>query len=210
MSSSALWLQTAELSASYVKLLTVFVGLLALALVVQAAAVAILASKVVALLTDLKASFDQTKGKALPLIATATDITNQVKGIVADLTPKIKVVTENVVETSHTVRQTVSKLDVTIRQAADTASVTFEDASVRTKAQVARVDSMVSTTLAATAELGATVNEGIRAPARKIATMVTQSKHLVETLLDRAKALGFSIGATVDNKVNPKTKKGGW
>lgn len=209
-SMAMLMLQTAEISADYVKWLAWAVILIAFCMLVMAAAMGFMAVKVVALLTDVKASFDQTKGKALPLIAKATEITQTVQGIVADLTPKIKVVSENVVETSHTVRQTVAKLDVTIRDVADKASATFEDANARTKGQISRVDGMIASTLAATAEIGSTVNEGIRTPARKLAAIMTQSKHLVDTLVDRAKSLGISIGSTVDAKIHPKTTKRGW
>ena len=187
------WFQTAEVSTHYITALTVFVGLLALAMIVQAFAVAILASKALALLTDMKKSFDETKGKAMPLLSKVSDLTTSTQGIVTDLAPKIKIVSANVVEVSHTVRQTATKLDVTIREAADKAAVTFDEANSRTKVQVDRVDGMVASTLAATAELGATVNEGIRVPARKIAALVTQGKHLLETLVDRAKALGVSF-----------------
>ena len=186
-----MWLQTAEVSTHYITLLAICVALLTLAMVVQALALAFLASKAIALLTDVKKSFDETKGKALPLIAKITDITHTAQGVAADLAPKIKVVTDNVVEVSHTVRQTATKLDVTIRDAADKAAVTFADADSRTKVQVARVDGMVASTLTATAELGNTIHEGIRVPARKIAALVTQTRHFAETLADRAKALGF-------------------
>ena len=187
------WLQTAEVSTRYITLLAWFVGLVALAMVGQAIAIAVLATKVVALLADVKKSFDETKGKAMPLIAKISDLTSTTQGIVSDLAPKIKVVSENVVEVSHTVRQTAAKLDVTIRDAADKAAVTFADVDSRTKVQVARVDGIVANTLAATAEFGTTVSEGIRVPARKIAAMVTQSKHFLETLVDRAKALGINL-----------------
>jgi uncharacterized protein YoxC len=159
----AVWLQTTEVSADSFRLLTIFVGVIAFALVVQGIAMAFMALKAVSLLKDVKASFDETKGKALPIMANVTEITHSTQTILRDLVPKIKVMSENVVETSHAIRQTVEKLDVTIRQGADKAAVTFDDANLRTQRQVARVDSMVASTLAATAELGATVNEGIRA-----------------------------------------------
>ena len=206
-----MWLQTAEVSTHYVTALTLCVGLLTLAMLVQAIAIGFIAVKAIALLTDVKKSFDETKGRALPILAKISDLTSTTQEIVTDLAPKIKVVSENVVEVSHTVRQTTTKLDVTIRDAADKAATTFADVDSRTKVQVARVDGMVASTLAATAELGATINEGIRVPARKIAAIVTQSKHFVETLMDRAKALGVNLSAhpTAGSKVNKSGKYGG-
>ncbi len=197
-----MWLQTTEASGDSIKLLTIFVGIIAVALLFQGIATAVMAMKGFALLKDVKASFDETKAKALPMIANVTEITHSTQTILKDLAPKIKVLSENAVETSHSVRQTVEKLDVTIRQSADKAAVTFEDANLRTQRQVARVDSMVTSTLAATAELGATVNEGIRVPARKIAALVTQTKHVIDTVLDRAKAMGINIGSIVEAKMH--------
>ncbi len=210
MSMVAFFLQTAEISADYVKWLTIFVGILAFSILLVCVVLAIVGVKVVGILTDVKKTFDEYKVKAMPIIGKATEITETVRGVVSDMAPKIKTVSENAVEMSHTVRQTVTKLDVTIREAADKATVTFNEANDKTKVQVSRVDGMIASTLAATAEIGATVNEGIRTPARKIAAMVTQSKHLVDTIVDRAKALGITIGSTVDAKVHPKTGKSGW
>jgi len=210
MVAMAFWLQTGDVSAGYVMWLTIFVGILAVALLLQAIFVALFLGKLTTLLVDLKKSFDETKGKAMPLIASANEISVSAKAILKDLTPKIKIVSENIVETSHTVRQTVNKVNVTVQETADKAAVTFADVNDRTAKQAARVDGMVASALAATADIGNTVYEGIRVPARKIAEITTQSKHLVDTLIDRAKALGIGIGNVVDAKVHEKSRKNGW
>ena len=205
---TAVWLQTGDVSAGYVMWLTIFVGILAVALLLQAIAVMVLFGKIVGIVKDIKQSFDETKGKAMPLIADVQQIATSTQVILKDLTPKIKVISENVMETSHTVRQTVDKLDVTIRHTADRAVVTFDDANTRAQKQVARVDGMVATTLAATAEIGQTVYHGIRVPARKIAEITTQSKHMVDTLIDRLKALTGGLGQVVQGKTETKRKPG--
>ncbi|RXH57444.1 hypothetical protein [Granulicella sibirica] len=208
MMLTAVWLQTGDVSAGYVMWLTIFVGILAVALLLQAIATMVLFGKLVGIVKDMKQSFDDTKGKALPLIADIQEIATSTQVILHDLTPKIKVISENVVETSHTVRQTVEKLDVTIRQTADRAVVTFDDANARAQKQVARVDGMVATTLAATSEIGQTVYHGIRVPARKIAEITIQSKHMIDTLIDRLKALTGGIGQVVQGKTETKRKPG--
>ena len=210
MVAMAVFLQTGDVSASYVMWLTIFVGILAGALLLQGIFVAIFLGKLTTLLADVKKSFDETKGKALPLIANATEISASAKALIKDLTPKIKTVSENIVETSHTVRQAVDKVNVTVRDSADKAAVTFADVNDRTAKQAARVDGMIVSALAATAELGTIVYEGIRVPARKIAEVTTQSKHVIDTLIDRAKALGIGIGNVVDAKVHQKSRKDGW
>ena len=214
---SAVWLQAFETLSSYTMWLTIFVGILALALLLQAIFVAIFLGKVTTLITDLKRSFDETKGKALPLMADVKEIAQSTQVILRDLTPKIKVVSENVVETSHTVRaaaetvrQTIDSVRGTVQDTTEKAAVTFADANVRAQKQVARVDGMVASTLAATAEIGQTIYHGIRVPARKIAEITTQSKHMLETLIDRAKALGIGVGHVVQGKTDPKKPKPGW
>ena len=210
MMLTALWLQTGDVSAGYVMWLTIFVGILAVALLLQAIAVMVLFGKLVGIVTDIKRSFDETKGKAMPLIADVQDIATSTQVILKDLTPKIKVISENVVETTHTVRQTVEKLDVTIRQTADRAVVTFDDANARAQKQVARVDGMVATTLAATSEIGQTLYHGIRVPARKMAEITIQSKHMLDTLIVRLKALTGGVGQVVQGKPDPKKRTPGW
>jgi hypothetical protein len=201
---AAMWLQSGEVSADYVKWLTVFVGILAFALLIQALGMIYFAMRAVNVIKDLKTSVDEAKVKALPMMGNMYDITLTTQTILSDLAPKVKVISENLTETSHTVRGTAEMLDVTLRQTMDKAAVTFDDANFRTQRQVARVDSMVATTLAATAEIGATIHEGIRVPLRKVAEMANQSKNLVDTLLDRAKAVGAGLSAYVQHTVRPK------
>jgi len=201
---AAVWLQTTDVQTDYMKYIMIFVGIIAAAFAVQAIAIIVIAMQALVVMKDVKASFDETKIKALPLMANIHSITLSTQEILTDIAPKIKIISENVTETSHTVRQTVEKIDISLRQSVDKATVTFDDANSRTQRHVARVDSMVANTLAATAELGATINQGIRAPARKIAEMMTQSKHVIDTLLDRAKAMGAGVSAFTTPKRAPK------
>jgi hypothetical protein len=197
-------LQSGEVSVDYVKWLTIFVGILAVALLAQAIGIVVFALRALVVIEDLKTSLDEAKAKALPLVGNLYDITLTTQNILTDLAPKIRVISENVAETSHTVRGTAEKLDNTLRQTVDKAAVTFDDANFRTQRQVARVDSMVANTLAATAEIGATIQEGIRVPIRAIGEMVTQSKHLVDTLIVRAKAVGVGLNAYLNHKPSEK------
>jgi methyl-accepting chemotaxis protein len=202
---AALWLQSGEVSGDYVKWLTVFVGILAFALLFQALGMVFFAMRAVSAMKDLKSSLDEAKVKALPMMGNIYDITLTTQGILTDLAPKIKVISENVTEISHTVRQTVGQLDSTLRQTAERAAVTFDDANFRTQRQVARVDAMVASTLAATSEIGATIHEGIRVPIRKITEVVAQSKHLIDNMIGRAKAVGAGLNAYI-NHVKPTEK----
>ena len=65
------------------------------------------------------------------------------------LAPKVKIITENLVETSHVVRSKAAEFDVTA-----------SDVNARTRAQVARVDGMVTSVLNTTTEITDTSAEG--------------------------------------------------
>jgi hypothetical protein len=199
-----MFLQSGEASTDYVKMLTWFVGILAFALLFQAIGMVIFAFRALVVLKDLKTSVDEAKVKALPLVSNMYDITLTTQAILTDMAPKLKIISENATEVSYTVRQTVDQLDHTLRQTVDKAAVTFDDANFRTQRQVARVDAMVASTLAATSEIGATIHQGIRVPIRALTEMMTQSRHLVDTLIVRAKAVGVGLNAYMNHKSTEK------
>lgn len=173
MAMLAMWFQDANaLSTIDTKLLTVFVGLVALAMLVQAIALVILATNSVKSIKNLAASVDELKQKALPLIDSVTEISCSAQSLVAETTPKVRAIADNLVETSDLVRGTAQHFEETLA-----------DANRRTQRQVARVDEMVSATLTATVELVETIGNGIRGPAQKIATLVGQAKLFAEGLL---------------------------
>jgi methyl-accepting chemotaxis protein len=198
----ATWLQSADSSADSLKWIAISAGVIAIVFVISLIAVGVFASKAVTVIADLKKSIDDSRAQAMPVLANLYDLTLTTQTVLKDLAPKIKVMSENAVETSHAVRQTVAKLDVTLRQTADQAAATFTDANLRTQRQIVRVDAMVAATLAATAEIGATIERGIKVPARKIAEMATQSKHVFETLMDRAKALSVGLSAGLNTYIH--------
>jgi len=205
MELAGMWLlQMGEVSGDYVKYLTIFVGVLAFALLIQAIGMVIFAFRALVVIKDLKTSLDEAKVKALPLVGNMYDISVTTHAILTDMAPKLKIISENATETSYTVRQAVDKLDNTLRQTVDKAAVTFDDANFRTQRQVARVDHMVASTLAATTEIGSALHESIRVPARKIAEMMAQSRHLFDTVMVRAKAVGFGLNAYMNHKSSEK------
>ncbi len=171
------WQDTDALSAVDTKLLVIFVGLVALALLVQAIALIVLVAKSVKAIKGLAESVDELKQKALPLIDSATEISRSAQFMVSETTPKVRAIADNLVETSDLVRGTAQHFEETLA-----------DANLRTQRQVARVDEMVSATLTATVEMVETIGNGIRVPAQKIAALVGQAKLFAEGLLARIKS----------------------
>ena len=178
MAMLAMWLQdTDALSAVDTKLLLVFVGLVALALLVQAIALIVLAAKSVKAIKGLAESVDELKQKALPLIDSATEISRSAQSMVSETAPKMRAIADNLVETSDLVRGTAKHFEETLA-----------DANLRTHRQVARLDEMVCSALTATVVMVETIGNGIRVPAQKIAALAGQAKHFAEGLLARIRS----------------------
>ena len=175
-----MWFQDpGSLSSGNSRLLMFFVGLLAVSMVVQVFIVAALAIGAMKVKNKMMAIVDDLHKKSLPIIQSATEI-------VRDTTPKVKVVTENIVETTHMVRNKVQQFEVTLGEANDT----FKEANQKTKAQVSRVDQMVTTALNRTAALGETIHHGIRTPVKQAAGVVSGLRVGFDTLITQFKTTG--------------------
>jgi methyl-accepting chemotaxis protein len=173
MAMLAMWFQgTDAVSEINSNLLTIFIGLVALAMLVQATALIVLAAKSVKAIKGLAESVDELKQKALPLIDSATEISRSAQSLMTETAPKVRAIADNLLETSDLVRGTAQHFEETLA-----------DANLRTQRQVARVDGMVTAALTATVEVVETIGNGICGPAQKIASMAGQAKRFAEGLL---------------------------
>jgi hypothetical protein len=178
MAMLAMWfLETDAISSGNAKLLMIFIGLVALAMVSQAVVQIAFSIKATKAIKGLVETVEEFKEKTLPLIDSARQIGLTTQSLISDAAPKVKAITDNLLETSEAVRGSAQRFDRT-----------FADANVRAQRQVARVDGMVTAALTATVEVVETINQGVRVPARKVAMMATQAKFAFEGLLARLKA----------------------
>jgi uncharacterized protein YoxC len=186
MTMLAMWILGADpISAVNTKLLIVFIGVVALALLVQALALVWVAIKSANAITVMVQTVDELKQKSLPLIDAATSISLTTEALLHENAPKVRTIADNLVQTSDTLVEASKVARSTVEQI----GYTVADANQRTQRQVARVDNMVSTALNATVEVVETVVNGIRVPTQKIAAMTCQAKHLVEGLLAKIKSV---------------------
>jgi hypothetical protein len=185
MAMLAMWLQeTYTFSSGNAKLLMIFIGLVAVSMVVQALVVVVMAAKTSGLVKGMSASVEELKAKLLPLIDTATHLTRSSQTLLDATAPKIKLVGDNLakasemmVETSEVVRTSALRFEQTIA-----------DANVRTQRQVARVDGMVTAALATTTEIVESIGNGIRVPTQKIIGIATQLRYGLEGLYAKVKS----------------------
>jgi methyl-accepting chemotaxis protein len=159
----------------------IFVMIIAIALAVQAIGFLVAAVFAAKLLARLANMVSDVKERIHPLI----DKTNS---LVGDLSPKIKSITENVDQISYAARAKVDEVGVTvtnINRTVNEINDTVKDLNGRTRAHVVRVDGMVTEALDTTAHVSHSVQEGIKAPVRHIAGVVTGLKVGLETFLEK-------------------------
>ena len=160
----------ATTSTSDAHLTMIFVGIIAVCVLLLILA---MLGAVIGLLTlrkKLEAIVADTTRKATPLIAEATSLFNEVS-------PHVRKITANVSSISDTVKTKVDQFEGTLT-----------DVNDRTKVQVARVDGMVSDALTKTSDITSTIHRGIRAPIREVAGIFAAVKAAVDVLANRGAA----------------------
>lgn len=170
---SGMWLQDGgSFSSGNSRWLVIFVGVIAAAMIAQAIAVAVVA------LGALKAGkraldiVDDMRTKLMPMVESTHEM-------VQDARPKVKIITENLVETSHVVRAKAAEFDVTA-----------SELNMKTRAQAARVDGMVTSVLNTTADISETLQKAVKVPVREFAGLVNGFKAGLDVLVGRAKEFG--------------------
>lgn len=168
-------LQESSITRHDIHLATIFLFIIALALVVQAIGVVISGAFAAKLLHRVDNIGDIVEKRTGPML----DKTN---ALLDELTPKIKSFSENAEQISHTVRAKVDELGATVSEL----NQTVQEINGKTRAQVSRVDGIVTDALVATEEISQTVQQGIRAPVRQIAGVIAGLRAGFETLVERS------------------------
>jgi hypothetical protein len=170
---SGMWLQDPDsLSSGNSKLLMVFVAMVAIALVVQAIALIVMAVGAAKARKRGLEIVEELRIKVMPILDSS-------HGFIQDTAPKVKIITENFVETSHVIRAKAQEFDSTA-----------SDLNSKTRAQVARVDGMVTSVLNTTSDISETVQRGIKVPLREVSGLVNGLKAGLDVLVGRSRGTG--------------------
>jgi hypothetical protein len=161
-----------SLSATNTKWLMIFVGVLALAIVVQTICFVAMAVGLMKAQKKVMGIVEQVHEATLPTI-------KNVGELVRETSPKVRVIADNLVETSHVVRTKAQEFDVTLT-----------DVNLRTRNKVAHVDMMVGSALQATSDLAASVQRMIQIPIREVNGLVNGLKAGLDVLVGRVKGFG--------------------
>jgi hypothetical protein len=167
-----LGLQTDSFSGENTKLLMIFVGIVALSMLSQAIVVIFMAVGAKRAQQRVVVIAEEIRSRAMPILDKSEDL-------LEDAVPKIKAITENLLQTSHIVRAKAQEFDGTL-----------SDANMRTRAQVARLDGMVSTALTATGTLAAMIHQGIKTPVVEVIGLVNGVKAGIDVLMSKSKGFG--------------------
>jgi methyl-accepting chemotaxis protein len=170
---AGMWMQDAgSISSGNSRLLMFFVGMVAVAMATQAIALIAMAIGAAKARKRAMEIAEEIRLKVMPIIGTSHDL-------IHDVSPKIRVMTDNFVETSHIVRNKAQDFDVTVT-----------DVNARTRAQVARVDGMVSSVLNSTAEVTDSVRRAVKIPVREFNGIVNGFKAGLDVLVGRMRGSG--------------------
>jgi len=178
----AMWqgLQSDSISAGNTRLLMIFIFVVAVSMVMQT---------VFVILTAIGAT--KTQKRVLEIAeaihARATPIIDKAEDLVKETLPKIRTISDNLVEASAVVKAKAHEFDTTLT-----------DVNQKTKAQVARVDSMISSALTATGALAEMIHKGIRTPVVEVVGVVNGLKAGIDVLL--RKSGGFANSASLRKK----------
>ena len=165
---SGMWLQEAgSISSGNSRLLMFFVGMVAIAMMIQAIAVIVIAVGAKKASKQLLSIAEEVKAKTLPAI-------DKTQTVLHDLHPKVRVITDNLVETSHIVRAKAQEFESTIT-----------DVNHRARVQTARVDDMVSAVLDTTAGIASTIQKGVSVPVREFNGLMNGLKAGIDVLIGR-------------------------
>lgn len=164
---SGLWLQGDLNSTAGSRWLLVFVGLVAVAMVVQAIVVAGMAVGAAKTRKRVMEMAEELRSKVLPLIDRSHELVHEVA-------PKVKTITDNLEHTTNLVRTKATEFDATMTAA-----------NAKTRAQVERVDGMVSSVLDATTDAATMLSNAVRIPAREFSGLMHGLKAGIDVLLGR-------------------------
>jgi len=146
-------MQTSPASDFYL-VLVIFTAITAFSLLLQACCLLVMAVVVRKTMKKVQAIADEAKGKALPVIASAQTLLD-------DISPKLKTATSE-----------LSELSQKVRHQAQNVNQTMDNALVKANAQIRRIDEILTTTINAVDHATKTIEGALASPTRRISGII--------------------------------------
>ena len=175
------------------KLLMLFIGIAAVALLIQALVLLGVAFGAMKAQKELARELSEFRHKASAFLDKANSLTVELSPQIRDITSKVNTITGHVEKIAGLVHQKADELAPTVTAANQTilaANQTVADANFKTRAQINRVDEIISGALDATVRLGVAIERGISVPSREVAGILSGIKVGIGTLLNGARSFG--------------------
>ena len=133
--------------------MTIFLGIVAAAVVIGFLGMCVAGIKMLQLMRKAEELAERLESRISPML-------DKSHALVDELGPKVRTITTNVEQISYTVRSKVDEFSAT----ADEINRTVKDANKRTQAHVARVDGIVNEAVHTAQNVSRTVQESVRKP----------------------------------------------
>lgn len=175
------------------KLLMIFIGIAAFALLTQALVVVVVGVGSLKATKALQVHVSELREKAMPLLAHSQTLISELTPKIREITDKVNIITAHVEEIAAVARDKVNEFSPTISAANKTvvdATQTAQNVNKSAQDQISRVNGMITTSLDAASRLGVAIEHGITKPGREIAGIVSGLRAGLDTLLSGARVFG--------------------
>ena len=186
----AMWQDADALSGENSRLLMVFIGLVAAALVIQAIVVVVAAIGAMRMQKKVSAIADEISMVGLPFLREANGLFMKSQVLLDEITPALRIISENVTLATDN----LAVASQVVRAKAQEFDATLTDVNLRTRSQVRRVDGMVTAALMATSGIAASIHYAIQVPVREVAGIISGLKAGLDSLVGRARDFGAFSG----------------
>ncbi len=193
MLTMAMWQE--EFASGNSKLLVVFIGLVAVALVVQAIAVVVAAVGAMKTQKKVMEIADEVSRVGLPFLREAHGLFVKSQDLLDEMTPALRSITQNVTVAT----ENLAVASQVVKAKAQEFDTTLTDVNLRTRSQVRRLDEMATTVLTTTAEIGNSIYQAIQVPVREVAGIISGLKAGLDSLTGRARDFGIFGGREKPN-----------
>jgi uncharacterized protein YoxC len=173
-SAAALILDT-DLTRHDVHLGMIFIGIIAVSMMIAAVGVLVTVVFVAKLLHRVDGIACDVKERTGPIL----DKTN---ALISELSPKIHGMTTNVEQMSYTVRARVDELGETVRQMNETVNAV----NLRTRVHISHVDGIVTSAIQTSEDVANTIQQGIKGPIKQVAGVLAGLRAGLEALIERS------------------------
>jgi len=138
----------------YYLVLVIFTAVTAFSLLLQACCLLVMAVVVRKSMKKVQAIAEEAKGKALPVIASAQTLLD-------DISPKLRTATSE-----------LSDLSQKVRHQAQNVNQTMDNALVKANAQIHRIDEILTTTINAVDHASRSIESAVASPTRRISGII--------------------------------------